>query len=116
MSKPKELYTPVSGKIKDDTHLSELTLLTPNKVRLTTTKERKMADQTTRERGERNWKIHRRCSGLRTTTVVPLVMKGLVKSTTIDRLADIWKGARATSAFWRKRNRNDCWVDSSKEA
>ena len=105
MSKPKELYTPVSGKIKDDTHLSELTLLTPNKVRLTTTKERKMADQTTRERGERNWKIHRRCSGLRTTTVVPLVMKGLVKSTTIDRLADIWKGARATSAFWRKRNR-----------
>ena len=82
------------------THLSELTLLTPNKVRLTTMKERKMADQTTCERGERNWKIQRRCSGLRMTTVVPLVMKGLVKSTTADRLADIWKGAMATSAFW----------------
>ena len=93
-------------------YLSELTLLTPNSVRLTMTKARKMADHTSMERGDRNWKIHKCCCGRLTTTVVPLVRKGLVKSTTVDRSSDIWKGARAMSASCiRERGEGKRWTE-----
>ena len=85
------------------TFLSLVIRVTANRNTPTNMKEMNIVTQISLENGERNWNGQTLLSGFFTTTLVPFVMNGSVKSTTSDRSGVILKGARATSALCNRK-------------
>lgn len=94
------IYQKLSLKLfKHRSCLSQFIRLTPKSIKAVNTYATNIVIHTTWDRGMRNWNGDTLLSGFRTTRLVPLVINGLGKSTTLDREGVIWKGARARSAF-----------------